>query len=209
MPGLVDVLEESRQLGFLGPGPVEAHIVHAEGFAAAVAAAPSLALDLGAGGGVPGLVLAAITWPETQWTLLDSQLRRTTFLTEAVEALGLEFRVQVVTERAEVIGRDLEHRGRYDLVTSRSFGPPAVTVECSAPLLGVGGYLVVSEPPASDDSPGSTSARWPTAGIAAVGFGPPRVDTHDSATYAVLTMDSPCPDKFPRRVGIPAKRPLY
>ena len=84
---LVGLLTEARRLGFLGPGPVEPHLDHALAFAGAVPEAPARALDLGAGGGLPGLVLAALTWPQTSWTLLDAQRRRTEFLEDAVEAL--------------------------------------------------------------------------------------------------------------------------
>ena len=68
---LTGLLVESRQLGFLGPGPVESHHHHALAFAAAVDEPPARALDLGAGGGLPGLVLAAAIWPDTIWTFLD------------------------------------------------------------------------------------------------------------------------------------------
>src|SRR4051812_34590597 len=61
MGQLIETLEEARTAGFLGPGPVEPHIRHAQGFAAAVVAAlgrePANFADLGSGGGVPGLVL--------------------------------------------------------------------------------------------------------------------------------------------------------
>ena len=62
---LVAILEESRALGFLGPGPVEGHLPHSLAFAAAVEDPPARAVDLGAGGGLPGLVLAALIWPDT------------------------------------------------------------------------------------------------------------------------------------------------
>ena len=138
---LLAVLDRSRALGFLGPGPVEDHLHHALAFARAVATPPARALDLGAGGGLPGLVLASRIWPGTSWTFLDAQQKRTEFLREVVTDLGLDDRVAVITERAEVLGRSPDHRGVYDLVVSRSFGPPAVTAECGAPLLRPGGRL--------------------------------------------------------------------
>jgi len=204
---LVAALEESRTLGFLGPGPVHPHLDHALAFAGAVDADPARALDLGAGGGLPGLVLAVERWPDTAWTFLDAQAKRTAFLDRVVEELGLDGRVAVVTERAEVVGRDPEHRGRYDLVTSRSFGPPAVTAECAAPLLRDGGVLVVSEPPET------TEDRWPAEVLAELGFAPAERLTADAAGRPVhlvrLRRRGPVPDRSPRRVGIPAKRPLF
>lgn len=206
---LTGLLERSRQLGFLGPGPVEAHIPHALAFASASHPDPARALDLGAGGGLPGLVLAASVWPATRWTFVDANLRRTDFLREAVEALGLHERVAVITERAEVVGHDPEHRNAYGLVVARSFASPAVTAECAAPLLQVAGRLVVSEPPDVD-----LSTRWPVGPLAEIGFGAPeaRVEHVPGAGdvhLAVLELVELSPSRLPRRVGVPAKRPLF
>lgn len=205
---LLDLLTESRQRGFLGPGPVEDHLDRARAFAVAVDHPPARALDLGAGGGLPGLVLAVLEWPDARWTFLDAQKRRTDFLVEAVEALGLEDRIEVVTARAEELGRADGHRGAYDLVVSRSFGPPAVTIECAAPLLRLGGRFVASEPPDAE----RTLDRWPAAGVAEFGSAAPvpLVVTEPTTVHlVVIDQATPCPDTFPRRVGIPNKRPRF
>lgn len=201
---LVDALETSRRLGFLGPGPVEEHLQHALAFASAITEPPARALDLGAGGGLPGLVLAARVWPDTSWTFLDAHRRRTAFLVDAVTSLGLDARVSVVTARAEEAGRNLDQRGRYDLVVARSFAAPAITAECAAPLLALGGALVVSEPPDPDGSD-----RWPDAGLAMLGLGPARPVVVDGVHLVRMTLAAEPPDRYPRRVGIPAKRPLF
>jgi len=203
---LTGVLQESRQRGFLGPGPVEDHVRHALGFVEGVGEAPSAAVDLGSGGGVPALVLATTHWHQCSWVLLDSQLRRIEFLNWAVQELGLDDRVEVCGERAEDFARSPERRGRYDLVTARSFGPPGVTAECAAPLLCPGGTLVVSEPPT-----GSLIDRWPNAGLAELGLGPARetVSTDRQTHLASMTLVSEVSDRYPRRVGIPSKRPLF
>lgn len=200
MTTLLAVLEEARSWGFLGPGPVADHVAHAEAFAAAVSLPPDRALDLGSGGGVPGLVLAG-RWPTTRWVLLDSQERRTAFLAGAVARLGWQDRVQVVRARAEEAGRDPDLRARFDLVTARSFGPPAVTAECAAPFLRVGGHLLVSEPPEAVD-------RWPAAGLAPLGLGFVGVET-GRHRMACLAQIEACPETYPRAVGRPAKRPLF
>jgi 16S rRNA (guanine527-N7)-methyltransferase len=201
------MLGEARGLGFLGPGPVEAHVAHARGFAAAAASAgvpvdQDLAVvDLGSGGGVPGLVLAAL-WPDAGLALMDGSARRAEFLRRAVEVCHLEDRVSVWEQRAEDAGRDPQRRGQADLVVARGFGPPSVTAECAAPLLREGGRLVVSEPP------GDLHDRWPEGPLGELGLGCPSM-FRDRFGFQVMTQCRPCPERFPRRVGVPAKRPLF
>ena len=204
---LTGLLEEARQRGFLGPGPVEPHLDHARAFAVAAGTPPARAVDLGAGGGLPGLVLAVDCWPATTWLFLDAQEKRTAFLREAITVLGIEERVEVITARAEEVGRAPEHRATYDAVVSRSFGPPAVTLECAVPLLRAGGAFVVSEPPAT-----SIEDRWPSAGLALLGADPAEAVTvggDDGWHFARIVQGSLAPSRYPRRVGIPAKRPLF
>jgi 16S rRNA (guanine527-N7)-methyltransferase len=201
---LLEVLTDARELGFFGPGPVERQLEHSLAFSrflpsAGVHGEPVDVLDLGSGGGVPALVLA-LEHPDSRWTLVDGMVRRTAFLVEAVTRLGLDHRVGVVTARAEVL--PAEWRARFDAVTARSFGPPPVLAECAAPWLRLDGVLIVSEPPSG------TPARWPAAGLATVGLtleelaaGPPAM--------ARLRQVSTCPPRYPRRVGLPVKRPIW
>jgi 16S rRNA (guanine527-N7)-methyltransferase len=132
--------------------------------------------------------------------LLDSTLRRTRLLAAAAAQLELDQRVEVVFARAEDYGRT-DARGTFDLVVARSFGPPAVTAECAAPLLQVGGHLVVSEPP------DETARRWAGAPVAQLGL----ADEGVAGTPAMqrLRQAAPCPERYPRRAGIPSKRPLW
>jgi 16S rRNA (guanine527-N7)-methyltransferase len=210
------VLERSRSLGFLGPGSVRVHVEHAEGFAAGVPAAPGTLLDLGSGGGVPGLVLAR-RWPGCEIVLLDAGERRCEFLRSAVRDLRLDDRVRVVRDRAEEAGRAPELRGHFDVVVARGFGPPAVTAECGAPFLRVGGRLVVSDPPREGDGEpgggdglraGADATRWPPAGLARLGLVAERA-WRRPFHYQALRQQQPCPDGYPRRNGVPARRPLF
>jgi 16S rRNA (guanine527-N7)-methyltransferase len=169
--------------------------------AAALATAPVRALDLGSGAGVPGLVLA-LHWPDSTWVLLDANRRRVAFLERAAHRLGLTSRVSAVLGRAETTGRDAEHRSTYDLVTARSFGAPAVTAECGSPFLRVGGILAVSEPPADTD-------RWPPEHLALLGLVPLDRSPDPPPHVQLLRQGMLCPDLYPRRVGLPAKRPLF
>ena len=199
---LIDVLARSRDLGFLGPGPVEPHVAHALQLVDELDALPAgggqaRVVDLGSGGGIPGLVLARAL-PSSRWVLLDANERRTAFLAESVVELALEARVSVIRSRAERAGRDATLRGQFDAVVSRSFGAPAVTAECGAPFLTVGGRLFVSEPPTPDP------ARWPDEGLTELGL-----TAQSTGSWAVFEQTAPCPEKYPRREGQPGKRPLW
>jgi len=193
---VLGALVEAQERGFLGPGPVVAHLAHARHLLAAL---PELgaAVDLGSGGGVPGLILAGDR-PALSWTFVESHHRRSAWLREAIAWLGLT-NVGVIEDRVEAVGRG-PARGAADLVTARSFAPPAVTAECGAPLLRGGGTLWVSEPPSA------VAGRWPAAGLATLGL---RRAERLVPSWAGLTLISECPDRYPRRVGIPAKRPLW
>lgn len=159
---------------------------------------PALAVDLGSGAGIPGLALAGL-WPDSRWVLVDAAQRRTKLLEETVEALGWGERIAVVHGRAEDVGRDPRFRACADLVTSRSFGPPAVVAECGAPFLAPGGVLAVTEPP------GSAGDRWPSAPLRQLGL----VEGATRDGVQLLRLAEVTPDEFPRRSGIPAKRPLF
>lgn len=206
---LVEVLADAQRFGFIGPRPVEEHLVHAEGFGRAWEQVSGQvefagrAVDLGSGGGLPGLVLAR-RWPMSRWTLLDANQRRTEFLQEAVSRLALADRVSVVRARAEEFGRADGSRGAFALVTARGFAAPGPTSECAAPLLEIGGRLVVSEPPADEDD----GTRWSAAGLATLGLADERV-VEAGSRYRVLRAMSACPPAYPRRTGVPEKRPLF
>lgn len=206
MPDLLEVLAEARRLGFLGPGPLEGHVGHARGMAAfaveLLGAPPSAWCDLGAGGGVPGLVLAE-AWRGSVGVLLESSARRCAFLREASRALGLDEVVRVVEGRAEALARSADLEGGFELVVARSFAGPAATAECGARLLRAGGLLEISEPPEVEE----TAQRWPAAGLALLGL--ELASTASSPSFVALRAIAPCPDRFPRRVGVPHKRPLF
>jgi 16S rRNA (guanine527-N7)-methyltransferase len=193
---LTALLEEAQQRGFLGPGPVEVHID------VALDALPLLtpgvrAVDLGSGGGAVALPLMVLG-PPVDWVLVEVSEARADFLRRAVGRLD-RHDVTVLAEPAEAVGRRPNMRGSADVVVARSFGPPATTAECAAPLLRVGGRLAVTEPP---DNAGD---RWPAAGVAQLGLGVGR----RFGAFQSLDQISACAERFPRRTGTPRRRPLF
>jgi 16S rRNA (guanine527-N7)-methyltransferase len=203
---LVARLERARDHGYFGPGPVLAHLAHARGFGAVAervaGRVPARAVDLGSGGGVPGLVLAW-DWPTSVWLLVDAGQRRAADLEAAVADLGLTARVAVRTARAEDVAHEPNHRERADLVTARSFAPPAVTAEIATGLVAPGGWVIVSEPPGGDPE------RWPEAELAGFGFGPAELVVVDARTYAALPKRSAAPETVPRPTRRLVKRPAW
>jgi 16S rRNA (guanine527-N7)-methyltransferase len=199
---LIELLGVARDRGFLGPGDVAFHVEHARAFLAQLGRGDRV-LDLGSGGGIPGLVLI-VERPDLSVTMLDANGRRTAFLEEATTTLAASDRVAVVRGRAEEAGRNADLRGAFDRVVSRSFGAPAVVAECAAPFLRVGGRLVVSEPQDAAEVP-----RWDPEGLSTVGMALGPAVRHQPATLQVIFQTSPCPERYPRRTGVPAKRPLF
>jgi 16S rRNA (guanine527-N7)-methyltransferase len=200
-------LQQAFDFGLLGPGSVEAHISHALGYDQVArrveACLDGRVADLGSGGGLPGLVLAE-AWPESTFVLIDAAERRCEFLTSSVISMDLVDRVTVRRGRAEELGHAEDLRSTFDLVVARSFGPPPVLAECAAPLLRVGGWMIVSEPPSVE----ATGQRWPEMGLSLLGFSSPTpvtLDRHFVAVQKVGETDG----RYPRRVGVPGKRPLF
>jgi len=137
--------------------------------------------------------------------LMDGNQRRTEFLSSTVGGWSGAGTVEVVRGRVEELARDDQYRERFEAVTARSFGTPGVTVECGAPLVVVGGVMVVSEPPEE-----SAEHRWSVEGLAQVGLTlGARARFDDRFGYQVLVKSAASPFRYPRRVGIPAKRPLF
>jgi 16S rRNA (guanine527-N7)-methyltransferase len=144
---LAGVLRHAQALGFLGARPVEQVIDHARAFVEALTELPagSHVLDLGSGGGVPGLVIAHDR-PDLVVTLLDRRTKRTDALRRAVGGLGWSDRVRVLaTDARTLIGTEW-----FDAVVARGFGPPDATLRIAAALTTVGGSIVISEPPTGD-----------------------------------------------------------
>jgi 16S rRNA (guanine527-N7)-methyltransferase len=160
--------------------------------------------DLGAGAGVPGLPLA-IALPSAAVTLVESNGRKCEFIARTIERCGLS-NAGVVNARAEAWPDGLD---RFDLVTARAVAPLAVVAEYAAPLLRVGGALLVWR--GRRDPSGEAAAR-----TAAVELGLEMADARRVEPYAraahrhlqLLVKTSPTPPRFPRRPGMARKRPL-
>jgi 16S rRNA (guanine527-N7)-methyltransferase len=165
------------------------------------------AIDVGAGAGFPGVALK-IAWPALHVTLLEATGKKAEFLRLLVERLGLP-EVTVVNARAEEAGQDPAYREQYDLALARALAEMATLAELTLPLVRVGGLVVAQK----GEDP---IAEVETAQKAIVTLGgqvqeivPVSVPGLAGARHLViLEKVSSTPQQYPRRPGMPAKRPL-
>lgn len=132
-------------------------------------------VDLGSGGGFPGLPLAAAL-PATAALLVDSIGKKARFLTTAIDATGLHGSTAVFSGRAETLAADARHRERWPAVTVRAVGALADLVELAFPLLEPGGVMVAwkrGQLPSEVDAARRAVAALGGGGIDSVEAGPP------------------------------------
>ncbi len=167
---------------------------------------PRRAIDIGSGGGVPGIVLA-LARPQLGWTLVDSVGKKAEAMRSFADDLGLGS-VTVNSSRAEELGQDAEHREGHDLVTARAVASLPVLVELALPLAEVGGHLLAWKgpiPTAELDAGRSASARLGGSDPSVHGTGFEALGDH---RFVVVAKERPTHGAYPRRPGVPARRPL-
>ena len=164
-------------------------------------------LDVGAGAGFPGLPLK-LMFPGMHLSMLDSVGKKTSFLEHMVETLQLED-VDIYNGRAEDLAMRPELRESFDVVVSRGVARMRVLMEYTLPYCRVGGMVVTLkkggiEPEVSD----ALHAVDVLAGRMREMRGVTVDGLDDGRTLVVVDKVKPTPAKFPRRPGMPAKRPL-
>ena len=164
-------------------------------------------LDVGSGAGLPGLPIK-IAFPMLSVTLLEATAKKTAFLAHVTALLGLGD-VEVVTARAETLAHDPTHREGYDVVLARGVARLAALAELTLPFCRLGGVAV-----AHKGRDVENEIRQAGTAIASMGgrlAGIVRGTAEDPAAagpLVVLEKVGPTPERYPRRPGIPAKRPL-
>jgi 16S rRNA (guanine527-N7)-methyltransferase len=164
-------------------------------------------IDVGSGGGLPGIPLA-IAFPELQVTLLESAGKKAAFLREVVDDLGLTG-VSVRSGRAEEAARDPAERDAYDLAVARALAPLPVALELCLPFVRPGGIVVL--PRGSDLADQLADGEAAAEQLAARLHPPIALDDPElppGRSLVVAEKLGPTPERFPRRPGMAAKRPL-
>jgi 16S rRNA (guanine527-N7)-methyltransferase len=164
-------------------------------------------LDVGTGGGLPGMVLA-IACPELTVYLLDATGKKIAFLDDVVSELGMT-NVQTVHGRAEEIGHQPRFRNAFDLVTARAVSSLSALLELGLPMLRTGGTMLLPKGVEIDEEldAGARAAALLQGEIVSTDLLPDVGSTIDTRLVTVRKM-GPTPGKFPRRSGIPARDPL-
>ncbi len=165
------------------------------------------AIDIGSGAGFPGLPIKIVR-PALRLTLLEANAKRAAFLERLVQRLSLE-RVTVVNDRAEEVAHNPEHREAYDLVLARAVAPLPTLVELTLPFLRLGGVLAAPKGSGAPREVREAAAALRACGGHVESIHPLQIPgAETSPTLVIVRKASDTPQRFPRRTGIPAKRPL-
>ena len=162
-------------------------------------------MDLGTGGGLPGLVLA-IRHPNVSWTLVDATAKKVAAVQDFASALDLD-NVVVLQGRAESLAHSPDHRGAYDGVIARAVAPMATLAELARGFVGPSGRIVAMKGPAVQ-----TELQRATKALATLRLtvaGNERLSSAARETWMVtlLARGAP-PTGYPRRDGVPKSDPL-
>jgi 16S rRNA (guanine527-N7)-methyltransferase len=161
-------------------------------------------VDVGSGGGLPGLPLK-IARPSLSVTLIESDQAKAAFLVGACAALGLRD-VHVLARRAEEVGQDPLYRESFDLAVARALAPMPVLAELCLPLVRVGGRLLAQKTE-TENVDGAARAIDTLGGALNRVVGAPSA-ARSSGTVVIVDKVRPTPAEFPRRPGVPARRPI-
>ena len=170
------------------------------GLAVAEPAGPLV--DIGSGGGFPGLVIARLR-PDLAVTLVESEGRKADWLVRASADLP---NVRVVPERTEQLARDA--RGAFGTVTARAVAGPVPTLELAAPLVGDGGEIRMWSTPMSEADDAQIAAAADLLGFVPEGIVPVSPFTGARRVLRRFRRVAPTPDRYPRRPGRAVSRPL-
>jgi 16S rRNA (guanine527-N7)-methyltransferase len=161
-------------------------------------------VDVGSGAGLPGIPIK-IARPDLEVTLIEADQSKAAFLVHACATLQLD-RVTVVARRAEDAGRDAGLRESFDVAVARALARLPVVVELCLPLIRVGGRLLAQKTEAEDPARAARAIELLGGALSGVQSTPSAA--RGSGTVVIVEKVRPTPERYPRRPGVPARKPL-
>src|SRR2546430_6362306 len=161
-------------------------------------------VDVGSGGGLPGLPLK-IVHPDLEVTLIEADQSKAAFLVQAAATLGMRG-VDVVAMRAEDAGHDPRYRESFDVAVARALAPLPTLVELCLPLVRVGGRLLAQKTD-KEEAARAERAIELLGGLLEPALPAPSA-ARESGVVVTVRKVRPTPAAYPRRPGVPARKPL-
>lgn len=169
--------------------------------------APPRVIDIGTGGGFPGIPLKLLR-PDWDLTLVDSTRKKVCFLEHVVEALRLRG-VKTLWARVEELGQDPAHREQYDVATARAVAELSVLAEYLLPLCRIGGVMIAPKGLKARAEVQAAERAIDTLGGRVIEMRRVNLPGLEETRYLIVVEKiTSTPSRYPRRPGIPSKRPL-
>jgi len=164
-------------------------------------------IDVGAGAGFPGIPIKIIC-PSVRLSLLEARKKKTIFLEKVTEEMNFQ-QVKILNGRAETFGKGADHRERYDIAISRAVAHLNILSEYCLPLVRVGGFFVAQKGKSYKKETEKSFKTIQVLGGELIGAENVRIPFINQERYLlVIKKIKDTPSKYPRKEGLPQKRPL-